>query len=192
MSNVKEKLTDQQLRIIQLVAGIISGAALIIALFIAGPMAGDNVALQYLWLIVFVVVMFGRRWIERKYRLRLLFYNLVLVDTLAISIIIYLAVTFFSPAFSAQQILPSWPEWAKLLILIVPGIAIIILGIIMPLRRYNKRKEEGTLRPIRLPEPEEAEETEEEAHVDNGPMTIEQQAEAMRKELDGNRKQNEE
>lgn len=185
MSIVKEKLTDKQLRIIQLIAGIISGAALIIALFVAGPMAGDNVALQYLWLIVFVIVMFGRRWIERKFRLRLLFYNLVLVDTLSISILIYLAVLFFTPSISSQDMLVTWPEWAKLLILIVPGIAIVILGIIMPLKRYYKRIEDGTLRPVRLPEPEEVEEAEEETQIDNGPMTIEQQAEAMRKELDG-------
>jgi magnesium-transporting ATPase (P-type) len=189
MSDNKGKLTDQHLRIIQLIAGIISGTALIIALFIAGPSAGENVLLQYLWLIVFVVIMFGRRWVERKFRVRLAFFNLVLINTLVISILIYLALMFYSPLFDSKLIVPGWSDALKLIVIIVPSLAVIILGFILPLKRYFKRKEEGTLRPIRLPEPKEPEESDEEP-VDSGPMTIEQQIAAMTKELDDKNDQN--
>lgn len=180
MSIIKEKLTDKQLRIVQVIAGILSGAALIFSLFYAGANAGDSIVLQYLWLIVFVVVMFGRRWIERKFRLRTNLFNLVLVDTLAAGILIYLSILFFSPTMGS-----TLPEYLKLLIVIGPAIGVLILGVLLPIKRYFKRTEEGTLRPIRLPEPKEEDEAQEASKTENtGPMTLEQQINAMTKEID--------
>ena len=187
MSIVKEKLTDKQLRIVQVIAGILSGIGLSVTLYLSNLQESENIILQYLWLIVFVVIMFGRRWIERKFRLRLLLYNLVLVDTLVVCIVVYLGVIFYAPGFADPNMFVGWSEGLKLAIVLVPAVAILILGIFLPLKRYFKRKEEGTVRFIRLPEPKEEDETEEES-TNSGPMTIEQQVAAMTKELDGDKK----
>lgn len=192
MSIINEKLTDRQLRIIQLVAGILSAIGLSITLYLSGLRESDNVILEYLWLIVFVVIMFGRRWIEKKYRLRFLLYNLVLVDTLVICIVTYLGILFFSSSFSAEEILPDLSDTLKMIIIIVPAIAILILGILLPLKRYFKRKEDGTLRLIRLPEPKEEEDETEDTSDDSGPMTIDQQIAAMTKDLDDDKKDTDE
>ena len=190
MSIINEKLTDQQLRIVQLVAGILSGAALIVALFVAGRGAEDNVFLTYLWLVVFVVIMFGRRWIERKYRLRLFFYNLVLVNTLCVGILIYLCVIFFSPT-SMSEFSEEYTTGLRVLTVVAPALAVLILGVILPLKRYKKRTENGTLRPTRLPEPKEEDESED-TPANSGPMSIDQQIAAMTKELDSDKEDKDE
>ncbi|MBT3319077.1 MAG: hypothetical protein HN948_06350 [Clostridia bacterium] len=184
MSIIKEKLTEQQLRIVQIIAGILSGGALIVSLFVVGRLAGDNVILTYLWLVVFVIIMFGRRFIEKKFRLRLFLYNLVLVDTLVVGILIYLGIMFFTPASTPEEAIVGWSDAVKLVVIIVPALALLVLGVIMPLIRYKKRVEDGTLRSVRLPEPKEEEETDEPSEP-TGPMSIEQQVAAMTKEIDG-------
>lgn len=184
MSIIKEKLTEQQLRIVQIIAGILSGGALIVSLFVVGRLAGDNVILTYLWLVVFVIIMFGRRFIEKKFRLRLFLYNLVLVDTLVVVILIYLGIMFFTPASTPEEAIVGWSDAVKLVVIIVPALALLVLGVIMPLIRYKKRVEDGTLRSVRLPEPKEEEETDEPSEP-TGPMSIEQQVAAMTKEIDG-------
>lgn len=191
MSIIKEKLTDKQLRIVQLIAGIFSGICLSVTLYLSNLQNSENIILQYLWLIIFVIIMFGRRWIERKFRLRLLLYNLVLVNTLVICIVIYLSVIFYSPGFADPNMFVGWSETLKLAIVVVPAIAILVLGIFMPLKRYFKRKEDGKLRFIRLPEPKDEDETEDTTE-DSGPMTIEQQIAAMTKDLDSDKKDSDE
>lgn len=187
-TETKRKLTDSQLRVIQVVAGIIASIALLAALFIAGPNAGDNVLLQYLWIIIFAVVMFGRRWIERRFNMRLALYNLAMLDTLAILIVIYASILFFAPGvLGAEELAMSMP--VKLLIVIGVGLLVIIFGIILPISRYFKRKEEGTLRPIRLPDPEEITVEEEEEAKDEDPSLsglspLERQIMEMTKDLD--------
>lgn len=187
-TETKRKLTDSQLRVIQVAAGIIASIALLAALFIAGPNAGDNVLLQYLWIIIFAVVMFGRRWVERRFNMRLALYNLAMLDTLAILIVIYASILFFAPGvLGAEELAMSMP--VKLLIVIGVGLLVIIFGIILPISRYFKRKEEGTLRPIRLPDPEEITVEEEEEAKDEDPSLaglspLERQIMEMTKDLD--------
>ena len=188
MDETKKKLEDSQLRILQIIIGIISAAALIAALFFAGPNAGDNVLLQYLWLIIFVVVMFGRRWVERRFRMRLALYNLAMLDALALLIVAYASILFFAPqVLGTAESLSTWSVGLKLLIIIGVTLLVLILGIIMPALRYFKRKEEGTLRPIRIPEPEVVEEAEEEHNekdIEPGLSPLERQIREMTKDLD--------
>ncbi len=186
MSIVKEKLTDTQLRVIQVIAGILCGVALSVTLFLTNLRDNENIILQYLWLIVFVIIMFGRRWIERKFKLRFLLYNLVLVDTLVVCIVVYLCILFYTPLVATPGMFEGWSDTVKLLVVIVPSVAVLILGVVLPLFRYQKRKENGTLRSVRLPEPKEPDETEQEI-VNDGPMTIEQKVAAMTRELDGDK-----
>lgn len=199
MSETKQKLTDTQLRAIQLVAGIISAIALIAALFFIGPSSEEKSFLQYLWLIIFAVVMFGRRWVERRFNMRLALYNLAMLDSLALLIVFYVSLLFFTPSTitaiqnffmpgAAQESIgmTSLSTGLKLLITIGGSLLVIIVGIILPLTRYKKRKEEGTLAPIRLPEPEEIEEEEEEEQVEESSKLspLERQIQEMTQELD--------
>jgi len=188
MDETKRKLTDTQLRALQIVLGIISAAALIAALFVPTIVGTTNTLLTYLWLVIFVVVMFGRRWIERRFNLRLALYNLVMLVTLATLILIYASILFFSPATVGAEGL-EWSMALKLVIVIGVGLLILVLGIALPLMRYVKRRDEGTLRPIRLPEPEEIEEEEEEKSTEDaataGMSPLERQIMEMTKDLDG-------
>lgn len=209
MSETKQKLTDSQLRVIQLVAGIISAIALIVALFFIGPSSAEKSFLQYLWLIIFAVVMFGRRWVERRFNMRLALYNLAMLDSLALLIIFYVSLLFFAPDVITSIQLFFMPGTSReslgigtlsttLKVLIVVGgtLLVAILGIILPITRYIKRKEEGTLAPIRLPEPEEIEEDEEESEEqtdESSKLTpLERQIMEMTQELDDNENSNEE
>lgn len=199
MSKTKQKLTDTQLRTIQLVAGIISAIALIAALFFIGPSSEEKSLLQYLWLIIFAVVMFGRRWVERRFNMRLALYNLAMLDSLALLIIFYVSLLFFAPdvIIAIQNFfvpggtqesigMTSLSTALKLLITIGGGLLVIIVGIILPLLRYKKRIEEGTLAPIRLPEPEEIEDEEEEEQAEESSKLspLERQIMEMTQELD--------
>lgn len=203
MSESKQKLTDSQLRVIQLVAGIISAIALIVALFFIGPSSAEKSFLQYLWLIIFAVVMFGRRWVERRFNMRLALYNLAMLDSLALLIIFYVSLIFFAPSvITSIQLffMPSAPQESlgidtisttiKVLIVVGASLLVAILGIILPITRYVKRKDEGTLAPIRLPEPEEIEDEDEESEEQMDESSklspLERQIMEMSQELDDN------
>ncbi len=181
----KEKLTDKQLKIVQVVAGVLCALALIVSIYVASLKAAEeNVVLQYLFLVVFLVVMFGRRKIESKYRLRLSLFSLVLIDGISVGVLIYIIVAFyFSPA-TTQVVLD---DTIKILIVVGLFLLLFILGIALPLKRYFKRKEEGTIIPIRLPEKPpvpESEEPEEEIEETSGQSAIERQIAEMTKDLD--------
>jgi flagellar basal body-associated protein FliL len=176
----KKKLTDMQLRIVQVVAGILSAAALIVSLFFLRPSEDTTSTsgglLQYTFLIVFLIIMFGRRRIEAKYRLRLSLYGLVLIDGIFAGIILYVLIT---PQFLADSV------W-RTVILIGGVVLLLAFGIGWPLMRYFKRKENGTLPPIRLPEKEEPKEGEEKKEEVGGPLTTEQKIAEMMREMEQN------
>ncbi len=190
MNETRAKLTDTQLRVLQVIIGIISAAALLASLFLPNFLGNTNTLISYLWLIIFVIVMFGRRWIERRFNMRLALYNLAMLDTLAIIIVIYGSLLFFAPqVFPEGSASVEWSIAIKLLLVIGIGLIILIFGIILPASRYYKRKEEGTLRPIRLPDPEEISEEddteqskENESHSGLSPLEI--QIMEMTKDLD--------
>lgn len=180
MSVTKEKLTDKQLRILQVIAGILSAAALNASIYLASPSSSQQQdgILQWLFIIVLAAVMFGRRKIETRYRLRLNLFGLVLIDGIIVGIILF-AINIFYFVEGAVQL----DETLKIAIIAAAIIILVVLGVLLPLRRYFKRKENGTLPPIRLPEPEETEDDEEEPE-DDGPTTLEQQINAMTREID--------
>lgn len=172
----KKKLTDQQLRIIQVVAGVISAAALMVSLYLPvllGIME-ENSLLQYSFLVVFLVIMFGRRWIENKFRLRLNLFGLVLIDGILSGILL---LVLFAP-------LPM-DETLRLAILIGGTVLLLVFGIGWPLLRYRKRLENGTLTPIRMPEKQE--ETKEDTSKDDGTLSVEQKIALMMRDLDDNK-----
>lgn len=181
MNTTKEKFTDKQLRIIQIVVGILCAAALIVAIYVAAlPAAKDNKILQYLFLVVFLIIMIGRRKIEAKFRIRLNLFNLVLIDGILAGIMFYTYAAFYYPS---EGMSVSLNDTVKILIIVGIALLLLILGIMLPLSKYNKRKINGTVAPIRLPEEPEPEEKEEEV-ADEGPLTIEQKISQMTKELD--------
>ncbi len=189
MNETKVKLTDTQLRVLQVIIGVISSIALLVSLVLPNLLGNTNTLVSYLWLVIFVIVMFGRRWIERRYNMRLSLYNLAMLDTLALLIVAYGALLFFAPqVFSEDSVSPAWPVAVKLLLVIGITLLVLIVGIILPAMRYFKRKEAGTLRPIRLPDPEEIQEDEpehdEETQSHPGLTPLERQIMEMTKDLD--------
>ena len=174
METEKKKLTDTQLRIVQGVAAVLAAAALMVTISLSNSLGG---ILQYSFLVVFVIVIFGRRWVETKFRLRLNFFNLVLIVSIMVGIFIYLVLAFYSPGSEIQL-----SDTLKTLMLVGVALLTLVLGIALPLRLYFKRKEKGTLVPIRLPEKTEEEEKQ---PVNCGPKSIAQQIEEMTRELDG-------
>ena len=179
MGMFKEQLNDKQLRIVQIIAGILCAAALSFSIFITSLIkTEENSVLNYLFVAVFFVIMIGRRRIEAKYRIRLSLFSLTLINGLVGGIILFFVINY--------NIMPL-DNNIKLLILNGITVLTLILGIILPLTRYMKRKENGTTIPIRLPEqPEEPEaDNTEDDDDDDGPLTVEQKIAQMTKELDG-------
>ena len=127
----------------------------------------------------------GRRKIEARYNLRLNLYGLALIDGILAGVIFYAVMLFYFPG-ERQGI--ELNETLKIVILAAVTLAMLIFGILLPLKRYFRRKEEGTLPPIRIEpkEPEEGETDDDSEPDEDGPMTIEQQIAAMTKELDEN------
>jgi hypothetical protein len=167
----KKKLTDMQLRILQAIAGIISAAALLVSLFYMPKLAETNSLLQYLFLVIFLIIMFGRRSIENKYRLRLNLFGLVLIDGIMAGIVAYMLI-------SPIELPTVWR-----LVILIGGIVLMLgLGVAWPLIRYFKRKANGTLPPIRLPEKKDLPEAQQ--AQENRPMTIEEKIAEMTRELD--------
>lgn len=178
----KKKLSDQQLRIIQVVLGIVSAALLMVTLYMPNfiVLTEKNSLLQYTFLVVFLIIMFGRRTIENKYRLRLGLYGLVLIDGILAGILLFLL---FESRIQMDATL-------KLAILIGGTVLLLAFGIGWPLMRYFERKEKGTLPPIRLPEQQESKE--DAPKEEGGPLTTEQKIAEMMRELDGDKDNSEE
>jgi|AGTN01.3.fsa_nt_gi hypothetical protein len=179
----KKKLTDFQLRLFQVIAGVISAAAIIVSLFLSTIIRTDpadtsqgSSLISLAWVAVFLVVLFGRRTIENKYRLRLNLFGLAMIDGIASGIIIFYATQIF-PA-DTGSLSQAW----KLVILIGGLLLVIGLGVVWPYLRYRKRVENGTLPPIRLPEKQEKDE--ETKQPESGVSTLEQRIAEMTRELD--------
>lgn len=177
METEKKNLTDNQLRLVQGVAGILSAAALMVTIALSSSLQG---LLQYLFVAVFIVITIGRRWVENKYRLRLNFFNLVLIDGILAGIIVYVVLILYFPQEPVQV-----SEAGKALIVIGSVLVFLFMGIAFPLWRYNKRKEKGTVQPVRIPEKTEEEKEKENRSVqNNGRSSIAQQIAEMTRELE--------
>lgn len=176
---LKRKLTDNQLRALQIVAGIVSAIAMVAALYLPQRVFNvePNDLLNYSFVVVFLIITFGRRSIENKYRLRLGLFSLSLMLGIFAGVILFVVDMFYS---SEQNIALS--EEIKTLILI-GLVLLLIVGITIPAMRFFKRKSEGNLRPIRLPEEEPAEQHDEEEPLDR-PMTLEEKIAKMTQEID--------
>ena len=180
METEKNKLTDDQLRLAQGVAGIICAAALMVSIFFSQQLSQISGLLGYLFVVVFLVITLGRRWVENKYRLRLNFFNLVLIDGILAGIIVYVVMIFYFP-----QVPIEISDLGKALIVTGSCLVLFGLGIAFPLWRYHKRKVNGTVRPIRIPEKTEEEKEKEARSVQsNGHSSIERQIAEMTKELE--------
>ena len=184
MEQQKYKLNDFQLRVIQAIAGIICAAALIVSIWVSSlDAAEDNVILKYLFLIVFLLIMIGRKRVESHFHMRLNLFSLVLIDGICAGVIFYAGLLFFSTNNEASIGLDMW---LKVLIIAAVSLALLILGILLPMKRYIKRRDEGTPMPIRIEQKEEPEEDAKDEPAEDGPTTIEQRIAAMTKELDDN------
>lgn len=185
METEKKKLTDNQLRLVQGIAGIISAAALMVSIAFSQALTQISDLLGYLFVAVFVVITIGRRWVENKYRLRLNFFSLVLIDGIMAGMLIMLIILFY---YNKEPI--QMPDIVKLLIIIGILLVILVLGIGLPLLRYLKRKEKGEVPPIRIPEKtEEEKERESRNNQNNGRPSIAQQIAEMTRELEEKDKQ---
>lgn len=185
METEKKKLTDNQLRLAQGIAGILSAAALMASIVFSQELSQISGLLQYLFVVVFLVITIGRRRVESKYRIRLNFFNLVLIDGIITGIIIMLITNFY---FSNEPMIE--PEVVRHLIVIGLSLATLILGLALPLRKYLKRRESGEVPPIRLPEKTAEEEEKENRTAQNdGRPSIAQQIAEMTRELEEKDKQ---
>ncbi len=181
----KKKLTDTQLRIVQVIAGILSAAALVVSMFIPSTLAEKGIIakddlLNYLFVVVFLAIMFGRRTIENKYRLRLGLYSLALIDGILFGILIYVIRIFYMP----ESTVSTLAEIYKILIIVGVILVILVLGVLLPYLRYRKRVENGTVPPIRIPEKKEEAHTENASAANDGPMSIEEKIAAMMADID--------
>ncbi len=184
METNKQKLTDKQLRAIQIVLGIVAAVALFLSIILPSKLVSDeNSLLNYIFVVVFLVVMMGRRSIENKYRLRLNLFSLALMDGILASVIVFTILGLYS---NSNDMLTKLDNTVK--ILIIAGLCALLLGlgILLPLIRYFKRKASGTLPPIRIPEKPEPSEDEPHAEDPNRPMTVEEKIAAMSRELEQN------
>ena len=181
----KKKLTDTQLRIVQVIAGILSAAALEVSMFIPSTLAEKGIIakddlLNYLFVVVFLAIMFGRRTIENKYRLRLNLYSLALIDGILFGILIYVIRIFYMP----ESTISTLAEIYKILIIVGVILVILVLGVLLPYLRYKKRVENGTVPPIRIPEKKEEAHTENASTANDGASSIEQKIAAMLADID--------
>lgn len=182
----KKQFSDKQLRIFQVIAGIISAIALVASMFIPNEMIRQKTLpadspLNYLFVVVFLAVMFGRRTVENKYRLRLGLYSLVLIDGILAGILLYVINMLNVPESPYSTLNDTY----KVLIIIGGVLVILVLGVLIPYLRFRKRVAEDKQPPIRIPEKkQEAATADGSAPVDDGPMSIEQRVAAMMAEVD--------
>ncbi len=184
METNKQKLTDKQLRAIQIVLGIVAAVALFLSIILPSKLVSDeNSLLNYIFVVVFLVVMMGRRSIENKYRLRLNLFSLALMDGILASVIVFTILGLYS---NSNDMLTKLDNTVKILIIVGLCALLLGLGILLPLIRYFKRKASGTLPSIRIPEKPEPSEDEPLAEDPNRPMTVEEKIAAMSRELEQN------
>ncbi len=190
MDTTKKKLTDTQLRIVQIILGVVSAAALAVSIFLPGvlKLPADSL-LNYTFVVIFLVIMMGRRAIENKYRLRLNLFSMVLMIGLFGAIIFFIGNSLYAAEANGLTKLDG-----SIKILIIVGLWAVFagLGVVFPILRYLKRKALGTLPSIRLPEPQEPAEEEAPAEDPNRPLTMEEKIAAMTNELDNNEKKDDE
>ena len=179
MDTEKKRLTDFQLRLVQAAAGLVSAAALIASIYVSNASyASQNMLLQYLFIIVFVILMIIRRQVETRLRIRMSFYNLVLIDGILAGILFFFIVN-SDTIKSDLKIDDTWRA------VIIAGVSLLIVavGILLPLFRYLKKKAAGTLAPMRFPEKKE-ETPDENAAKEYRELTTAQKIELMAKELE--------
>jgi len=179
MDTEKKRLTDFQLRLVQAAAGLVSAAALIASIYVSNASyASQNMLLQYLFIIVFVILMIIRRQVETRLRIRMSFYNLVLIDGILAGILFFFIVN-SDTIKSDLKIDDTWRA------VIIAGVSLLIVavGILLPLFRYLKKKAAGTLAPMRFPEKKE-ETPDENAAKEFRELTTAQKIELMAKELE--------
>ncbi len=184
MDTTKRKLTDNQLRVVQIVIGVVAAAVLFLSIILpANLVSEENSLLNYTFVVVFLAVMMGRRSIENKYRLRLNLFSIALMDGILFAVIIFTIIGLYS---DLNDPLTRLSDTVKILIIAGLSALLLGLGILLPAIRYFKRKANGTLPPIRLPEkPAPSEDEASENDVDNDrPMTTEEKIAAMSRELD--------
>lgn len=182
MDTSKKKLTDMQLRYLQVAVGIVAAAALFISIFLPKILVFDEKSLlNYIFVVVFLVIMMGRRSIENKYRLRLNLFSVTLMDGILAAIIVFAVIALYS---GQEDVMTNLADPIK--ILIIGGLTALLigLGILFPLIRYFKRKAAGTLPPIRLPEKEEPGDAAEASEDPGQPLTLEEKIAAMSREID--------
>jgi len=185
MDTKKQKLTDMQLRAAQIVLGIVAAVALFLSIILPTMLVDDkNSLINYAFVVVFLVVMMGRRSIENKYRLRLNLFSLALMDGILASVIVFTIIGFYFP--KGEDVLSNLDNTVK--VLIIGGLCVLLLGlgVLLPLIRYFKRRENGTLPPIRIPEKPETTEDEQSEPDEDRPMTVEEKIAAMSRELEDN------
>lgn len=178
----KKKLTDTQLRIVQVIAGILCAAALVLSMFIPSELIrqgiiDQNSLLNYLFVVVFLAITFGRRRIETQHRLRLGLFSLALIDGIVFGLLLYAIQILSDP-----QI--AMPDVYKIIIIVAGFAALLVLGIILPYLKYRRRVAEGTLPPIRIPEPQPSKEEANTAEEEARPSTLEQKVAAMLSEAE--------
>lgn len=64
-----KNLTEKQINFLQIFLGLVAGIGIWAAIYFGSE--SDNIILQYLFLIIFVVIIFGQRKIERTYEIQL-------------------------------------------------------------------------------------------------------------------------
>jgi len=178
----KKKLTDTQLRIVQVIAGILCAAALVLSMFIPSELIrqgviDQNSLLNYLFVIVFLAIMFGRRRIEARYRLRLGLFSLALIDGIVFGLLLYAIQILRDPQIVMDDVY-------KILIIVGGFAALLVLGVLLPYLKYRRRVAEGTLPPIRIPEPQPSKEDANAAEDEVRPSTLEQKVAAMLSEAE--------
>jgi Na+-transporting methylmalonyl-CoA/oxaloacetate decarboxylase gamma subunit len=186
MDTNKQKLTDTQLRVVQIVLGIVAAVALFLSIILPTKLVSDEKSLlHYAFVVVFLVITMARRTVENKYRLRLNLFNLALMDGVLAAVIVFATFGFYPENANPKDVLANLDNTIKILIIAGLCLLLLVLGILIPAMRYFKRKANGTLPPIRIPEKPQPEETEQEPDEDR-PMTIEEKIAAMSRELDEN------
>jgi len=178
----KKKLSDTQLRIVQAVAGILCAAALVLAMFIPSDLArrgaiDQNSLLNYLFVAVFFAIMFGRRRIETKYRLRLSLFQLALIDGIVFGLLLYSIQILSDPQIELADVL-------KIIIIVAGFAALLVLGVLLPYLKYRKRVAEGTQPPIRIPEEKKPAEEEAKAEEESRASSLEQKIADMLSEAE--------
>ncbi|MEA4852759.1 MAG: hypothetical protein VB082_00610 [Christensenella sp.] len=96
-----QKFSDKQIKIIQIILGLLSGA--VIWLAIGFGSASDNVLLQYLFVIVFAAIMLIRRMLENKWQINTRVFVKFWLISLLICLVIFVIYGVATGAFTKQS-----------------------------------------------------------------------------------------